>query len=546
VARVLVNRGVEDEGSANRFLAPNLKDLHPPEGLADMERAAHRVVEAIRGREPIVVHGDYDADGITATAVLVAFLRQAGARVSAVIPHRERDGYGFRWERLPTGGPGGRRLVITADCGVSDVREIDEARSRGWDVIVTDHHEVPEDLPKALAVVNPKRRDNRYPFPDLAGVGVAFLLVWAASRLLKEAGFWVAGEAPSLRPYLDLVALGTVADQAPLLGENRALVRHGLQVMAERPRPGITALLRICGSEGRVPSVGTLSFQMAPRLNAPGRVDDAAPALDLLLTEDSQEAEMLAQLVDGMNRRRQQVEEGIFREANALAEEEMARGRRAIVLAGEGWHQGVVGIVASRLVERYGVPAILVSLQDGVGKGSGRAPEGFHLMNALAACRAFLDRFGGHRQAAGLRLFSDALEDFRVAFCREAERTWEAADGAVLRIDDRLTPQQVTEELVVHLERLEPHGIGNPEPVFLMEQMEIAQCRRVGQDHLKLRMLGSGVGFDAIGFNMGGLEQEGLRGRARIACVPQFNRWQGRTTIQLKLKDLKTGKGEGE
>ena len=540
VARVLVNRGVEDVESARRFLSPALRELHLPEGLADMDRATDRILTAMEAGEPIWIYGDYDADGITSTALLVSFLAEAGVKARPIIPHRERDGYGFHVELIPQEMGQERGLVITVDCGISDAGEIALAKDRGLDVVVTDHHEVPETLPQACAVIDPKRTDNRYPFSELAGVGVAFLLVWALARRLKERGFWSAAREPSLKKYLDLVALGTVADQAPLLGENRALVRHGLQQLGENPRPGVKALLKACGSDGRALSVGTLSFQVAPRLNAPGRVDDAAPALELLLVQEARRAEELAGLLDGMNRQRQQIEEQVYREATDLAWREIQGGLRAVVLAREGWHPGVLGIVASRLVERFGLPAILVAIQDGVGKGSGRAPEGFHLMKGLTACESFLARYGGHRQAAGLRIDPGALQSFREAFCDQAQRVLgDRPAESVLRIDDRLAPKEVTEELVRHLARLEPHGVGNPEPVFQMDRLEIAECRRVGQDHLKLRVRGDRVGFDAIGFRMGSAYPDTLQGWANLACVPQFNEWQGRTSIQLKLKDLK-------
>jgi len=540
VARILVNRGVDEAESAQRFLTSHLRDLHPPEGLADMDRAVERILAAIRDATPILVYGDYDADGVTAVALLFSFLRDVGATVTYMIPHRLENGYGLHLPLLQRARRAGVGLVVTVDCGVSDVEAIASAAEMGMDVIVTDHHEVPDRLPPACAVINPKRKDNRYPFSELAGVGVAFLLVWALARRLKEGGHWKRGSEPSLKDYLDLVALGTVADQAPLLGENRILVKHGMRVLAQGQRPGLMALLKTCGSEGRALSVGSLSFQLAPRLNAPGRLDHALPALRLLLASDTGEAEELAGLLDGLNKGRQQVEERIFKEAYALAEGEVRAGRRAIVLAREGWHPGVIGIVASRLVECFGLPVVLIAIQDGGGKGSARSPDGFHLMDGLRACEALLERCGGHRLAAGLSIDPGQVPVFREAFCEEARRALkDKAHGSVLYIDDRLSARQVTPELVSHLARLEPHGIGNPEPIFQIEGMEIAQSRRVGQDHLKLLVRGGGVGFDAIGFNMGSDFPQGLRGPATLVCTPQLNEWQGRISIQLVLRDLK-------
>jgi single-stranded-DNA-specific exonuclease len=540
VARVLVNRGLEDLESVERFLEPTLRDLYPPEMLADMDRATERICSAITSREPMTIYGDYDADGVTSVALLLCFMEEVGAPTIPIIPNRERDGYGLHAELLKRAYSQGSNLVITVDCGSTDAEAIVSAEKMGIQVIVTDHHEIPDHPPPAYAVINPKRPDNQYPYCDLAGVGVAFLLVWALARGLKERGFWKRGEEPSLKRYLDLVALGTVADQVPLLGENRALVKHGLRQMAQDPRPGITALLKVSGSQDRCPSVGMLAFQLAPRLNAPGRIDDARPALELLLADDPHKAQDLAYLLDGMNRKRQQVEEGIFREACVLAEREIEGGSRAIVLAQEAWHAGVLGIVASRMVERYGLPTVLLAIQDDVGKGSARSPEGFHLLENLGKCHTLLQRYGGHAMAAGLRVDAQAVKAFREAFCEQACSV--IGDGPadpMLQIDDRLAPDQVTDELVHHLIRLEPHGVGNPEPVFQMDRLEVAQWRLVGRDHLKLFVRKDGIGFDAIGFGLGMTDPECLEGRIRLACLPQLNEWQGRTTIQLKLKDLR-------
>jgi single-stranded-DNA-specific exonuclease len=541
VARVLVNRGVGDVEAAKRFLSPTLRELHPPEMLTDMDRATERICSAVKSGEEIIIFGDYDVDGVTSVALLTLFLRDVGVPVIPIIPHRERDGYGLNLELLQQVCPNGKgRLAITVDCGSSDGVEMAGAGELGIEVIVTDHHELPPDLPPALAVVNPKRPENLYPFNDLAGVGVAFLLVWGIASRLKEQGYWRRGKQPSLKKYLDLVALGTVADQAPLLGENRALVVHGLRQMALHPRPGLKALLRVCGSHNRTLSVGTVAFQLAPRINAPGRIGDAHPALDLLLTGDLQQAEELAVLLDEMNRKRQQLEEGIFREACALADREVGDGHRAIVLANETWHAGVVGIVASRLVDRYGLPTVLLAIHDGVAKGSARSPEDFHLMESLRSCDAFLQKYGGHRMAAGLRIDPRNLESFREAFLKKASLAMgDRSAGAILRIDDRLALEQVTQELVHHLSRLEPHGIGNPEPVFRMDRLEVTHSRRVGQGHLKLWVHRDGIGFDAIGFGLGSTHPDTMEGMVHIACVPQLNEWQGRTTIQLKLKDLR-------
>ena len=538
VARVLVNRGVQEVEQAQRFLSPSLRGLHPPEDLADMEKAVERILLALRRQEPIRIYGDYDADGITSVALLKSFFESAGARVGWVIPHRERDGYGFHCSLIPKVGevPG---LVITADCGISDHEELAKAKAMGLEVVVTDHHEVTGTLPEAFAVINPKRKENLYPFGDLAGVGVAFMLVWALAKKLRQMNLWPSGKEPSLKSYLDLVAIGTIADQASLLGENRTLVKHGLAQLAQGPRPGIQALIRTAALEKRPISVGNLSFQIAPRMNAPGRLDDASPALELLLTKDFSSAMELAGLLEGMNRKRQQIEEEVFREAEPRAHEVVRAGEAALVLAKEGWHPGVLGIVASRLVERFGLPVVLISLQNGIGKGSGRAPEGYHLMEGLRSCAHLLSRFGGHKMAAGLRVEAGAVEELRQSLSAHARETMRGRGyGRILRIDGRLAPADITEELVRCLQKLEPHGTGNPEPVFQLDGMAISGCRRVGQAHLKMSVSCGSRVFDAIGFGMAESFPKDARGRAKLACLPQLNDWQGRTNIQLKLKDL--------
>ena len=541
IARVLVNRGIYDISDAKRFLEPTLRDLHPPQGLADMDRAVERVLSALDSGERIVVYGDYDVDGVTSVALLKNFFDGIGTETIPVIPHRELHGYGMHMPLLKRHCVRGEpALIITVDCGISDAEVIAGAKEAGWDVIVTDHHEPPETLPPACAVINPKRSGNAYPFASLAGVGVAFLLVWALAKALKERGFWPEGSEPSLKEHLDLVALGTVADQAPLLGENRTFVKHGLQCIASSPRPGIAALLAVCGFNGKSLSTGVINFQLAPRLNAPGRVDEALPSLELLLSDDPTRTAELARLLDDMNKTRQRIEEVMVEQAFALAEEEVQKGRKALVLADERWRPGVVGIVASRLVDRFGLPTILIAIHEGAGKGSGRSPEGFHLLDAIIACRDRLLGFGGHSQAAGVRIDPKNLDAFREDFCARAKSLLgDRPIGRSLTLDDRLNPDQVDDALVEHLENLAPHGIGNPEPVFRLGDMEVKESRLVGKDHLKLWVRKEGFTFESIGFGMGDLLTDRLHQGVHIACLPQFNEWQGRRRIQLKLKDLK-------
>lgn len=538
VASVLVNRGISEPQEARRFFSPCLRELHPPESLADIDRAVERVLLAVDRKEPIVLYGDYDVDGLASLALLKSFFGSIGVQASTIVPHRERDGYGFHSQLIPD-QKGSRALVITVDCGISDHQDVERAQSRGLDVVVTDHHEPGDRLPGAFAVINPKRHDNAYPFRDLAGVGVTFLLTWAIARRLKQKGFWPVGKEPSLKGFLDLVALGTVADQAPLKGENRTLVKHGLNQLVTCQRAGIQALMKVSGLEGRPLTVGSITFQVAPRLNAPGRIDDPQLALKLLLSDDLQEALELATILEGMNRKRQMIEEDILKEAEVAAWDDLQKGSEALVLAAEGWHPGVLGIVASRLVDKFGLPVVLISLKGDEGQGSARTPEGYNILEGLRACSHFLDRFGGHSMAAGLRIHREAIEGFRRGLCKHVREVMgPSCRERVLRIDHRLSPEEIDEGLVHCLTQLEPHGVGNPEPTFEVEGIQISAARKVGRDHLKMVVKHRDMFFDAIGFNLAGSFPENLQGWARLACLPQLREWQGKTSLQLKVKDI--------
>ena len=467
VARILLNRGLAAEGDILAFLDPSLERLNPPFELPDLEAAAARLGRAVRQGEPVAVYGDYDADGITATAVLHQFLRELGLNCFPYIPDRLTQGYGLKIEGLKELAPQAR-LVVTVDCGISDAAEVAWAKTQGLEVIITDHHEIPPELPDALAVVNPKRLGHAYPFGELAGVGVALLLALGVRADLRAEGWFRQHPEPNLRSYLDLVALGTAADVVPLVGENRILVRQGLKVLEESRRPGIIALKEVTRLEGKPISYQNVVFQLAPRLNAAGRMGQARCALELLLCDDLAQARVQARYLHNLNRQRQALEEEVLKQARALIRRDNLAARPVLVLAEEGWHPGVIGIVAARLADEYHRPAALVSLVNGRGRGSARSVEGFHLFKGLTACRQVLHKYGGHAAAAGFEVAADqvpALQDLlEQAF---HEQVGLEPPRPTLKVDAQVELPDLDRAFNRHLETLRPFGPGNPAPVIV-------------------------------------------------------------------------------
>jgi single-stranded-DNA-specific exonuclease len=508
--------------------------------MKGMEAAVARIVRAVEGGERIACYGDYDVDGVTSTALLAGFLRAAGGDVVTYVPHRLVEGYGLNGEAVGKLAARGVKLVVTLDCGITAAPEVRTAAALGLDTVVVDHHTVPVELPAAAAILNPHQPGCGYPSKDLAAVGVTFALVMALRRRLRESG-WFGGARPepNLRDALDLVALGTIADVVPLVGANRVLVRAGLEVLSAARRPGVRALKRVAGvAEGQPVSAGQVGFRLAPRINAAGRLDDAGRGVRLLLERDGATAQALAEELDRENQARQEIERRILDEATADARARVKAGARGLVLARDGWHAGVVGIVASRVAERFQRPAVLVALEEGGGKGSGRSVERFHLYDALAACSAHLVRFGGHRHAAGVTVAREAVEGFRLAFeAHAAERL--APEDLVprTRIDGWVEAGDVTERAADDLGRLAPFGAGHPEPVFALRG-EPARARPVGAGgaHLKCAF---GRGLDAIGFGLG--DRLALCGGAvEAAFTVGFDEWDGTRRLQLRLKDLRS------
>jgi single-stranded-DNA-specific exonuclease len=543
-ARVLAARGLAEPADAERFLAAKLTDLPDPFTMKGMDAAVARIVRALEAGERIACYGDYDVDGVTSTVLLAGFLRAAGADVVTYTPHRLVEGYGLNTGAVGKLGERGVQLLVTLDCGITSVEEVRAAADLGLDTVVVDHHTVPIELPAASAILNPHQPGCPYPSKDLAAVGVTFALVMALRKRLREAG-WFRLDArrpePNLKEALDLVALGTIADVVPLVGANRILVRWGLEELAHTKRPGLRALKRVAGvPDGVAVSAGQVGFRLAPRINAAGRLDDAGRGVRLLLTDDPAAAQALAEELDRENASRQEIERRILDEALTDAAARVAAGARGLVLARDGWHPGVVGIVASRVAERFHRPAVLVGIaEDGVGKGSGRSIEGFHLYDALAACAGHLSRFGGHKHAAGVTIERAAVDGFRAAFERHAQERLTDEDLVPrCRIDGWVAQDKVSEHAAEALQLLGPFGAGHPEPVFALRG-GAAKARTVGAGgkHLKLAL---GRGLDAIGFGMGDRLAD-CGGPVEAAFTVGFDEWDGTRRLQLRLRDLRRG-----
>ncbi len=532
LAALLLQRGFDDVESARRFLRPALDQLGDPLALRGMAAAVDAVASAVRAGQTILVHGDYDVDGQCATALLTRALRQAGATVEPFVPHRMQDGYDFRDAGLARAREVRAGLILTCDCGITAVETVRAARAEGFEVVVTDHHLPGDELPPATAIVDPQLEGEDSPHAMLCGTGVAFKLVQALVPVLAL--------PPNLPLHLlDYVALATVADVVPLKGENRILVQQGLKVLTHSRWAGLRALIRSADLEGRTLRAGQLGFVLGPRLNAVGRIGDAKDGLRLLLTDDEAEAKQLADQLETQNAKRQTLDQDILEEAITQVETTVRLDADcAIVLSAEGWHPGVIGIVASRLVERFGRPAFLVAFdpaQPMVGKGSGRSISRFHLREALAACGDLLERFGGHRMAAGLTLHRDRFTAFRARFIAEANRLLEPADLVPeQRVDVVLGLDEATTELESLCQYLEPCGMGNPGPVFAVRGVRLDGAREVGKGHLKTTIRAGGAALDAIGFGM--LERAPSGPEAvDVAFKLETNSYRGRESLQARM-----------
>jgi single-stranded-DNA-specific exonuclease len=544
-ARVLAHRGFRTPEAVTTFLDDGLATLPDPFRMKGLTAAVDRLHRAVLARDAITLYGDYDVDGVCSTALLSTFLEALGTKVATYIPHRLGEGYGLNGPAIDRIADSGTRLLVTLDCGITSHAEVSRANARGMEVIVVDHHAVPETMPPALAVLNPLQPGCDYPTKGLCAAGVAFNLCMGLRKTLRERGFFSTERPePNLKQYLDLVALATVADVVPLQGANRVLVKHGLEQLSLARRPGVRALKEVCGMDPSGPvSAVHVGFRLGPRINAAGRLDDASLGLQLLKSRDVAQALPLARLLDEANAERQAIERAMLEGALTQAGTCVDRGAKGLVLSSEDWHPGVVGIVASRVVERFHRPAVLIGIHEGLGRGSARSIEGFHLYDALKECSGHLAKFGGHRVAAGLSILPEHLPAFRAAFEHVAgERLTEADLVSRCRIDAVVEPAELDFRALEALAKLGPFGNGNPEPVFALRgvrsQPKLLANKKEGEEgHLKLRVDGASA-LDVIGFRMAS-KLELTKGEVDLAFHAGVDSWNGNVRIQLKLKDVR-------
>ncbi len=540
VGQVLLNRGFTSVPEAAQFLNCQLADLTDPYQLSGMPEAVERIIQALDREEKILIYGDYDVDGVTATSLILLFLRDLGIPAYYYIPNRVEEGYGVNRESIRKFKDQGINLIITVDCGIASLEEIAYANSLGMSVVVTDHHEPPGVLPEAVALINPLMEGCSFPYKALSGVGLAFYLVAGLRKGLREKGFFQDREEPFLVDYLDLVAVGTIADIVPLTGINRILVRAGLEQINRKPRLGIKTLLDVCGVDpGQVDS-SSVAYRLAPKINAAGRLSDAMRGVRLLTTNDRGEAEREAGYLDVENVERQRIEEKIYNEAvESILSGGVSDQQRSLVLSSADWHPGVVGIVASRLMERYFRPTVLLCLEAGVLKGSARGIPHFHLFQGLSLCRDLLLDFGGHKYAAGIKLLPENLEKFKERF-EEVVRDMVPEEGftQVMTLDARAQLKDLGMAEVAKFQDLSPFGAGNPEPVLFLENVEIVHPKVVGGDHLSFSVRQNGCTAGAIAFRQAH-EIDHIRGNMDLAVVPEIQTWQGVSRVKLRVKGMR-------
>lgn len=539
-AQILLNRGLSDANSVASFLSPRLSSLADPMLLKDMDRAVDLIIQTIENHEQIAVFGDYDADGITATALLINFFSELGIPISHYIPNRLNEGYSLNPPAIKKLSESGVRLIITVDCGISNRQEIELAKGLGMKFVVTDHHQIPDDFDPVCPVINPNRHDSLLPFRELAGVGVAFFLVVALRSRLRDRGWFTESHPePDLKQYLDIVALGTVADMVPLIDQNRIIVRSGIEVMKKSVWPGIKAMKEISGIGGQRISFYDLAFRLAPRLNAPGRLGDSETGLMTLTTRSESVAMENAGRLNSMNSHRQRIEEDILNDIeDTIIRRSDLKDRRTIVLAKEGWHQGVLGVVASRLLDRYYRPTLVLTIREGMATGSGRSIDGFNLHRSMTRLNHLFERFGGHYRAAGCTLKVSNIEALAEGLEEIAREELKEEDLVpAIDIDAEISLAELTYDSINDIRSMEPFGPGNPEPLFYCGNLEVVNSWIVGERHLKLRVRQDRAVTEAIGFGLS--DNHPLEGKiVNMVFTPDINEWNGYKTIQLKIAAL--------
>lgn len=531
LATILANRGICKEDEIRKFLEPTREDFHDPFLLPDMDIAVDTIIKAIEEKENILIYGDYDVDGITSISVLQKFLEERGMNVANHIPNRLEEGYGLNKEAIKQIADDGYKLIITVDCGISGIEEIEYANSLGIRTIITDHHEPLDELPKAIAVVDAKRKDNKYPFNQLAGVGVVF-------KLIQAIGIKLGLNEKEYLKYLDLVCVGTISDIVPLVDENRVIAKLGLKLVNVTRNLGLKYLLQATGYK-QIDS-NAISFGIAPRINACGRMGHETEALDIFLSNDIDEVKELTEKLNNYNKTRQETEKKIVEEALELIEKNKENEKSAIVLGSSGWHHGVIGIVSSKITETYFKPSILVSFENGLAKGSGRSIPGFDLHEALCKSSKYLEKYGGHSMAVGLSLKEENFEAFKNEFEKIAKESKVEEILPIIYIDGVVKQEDIKPEHIKELEKLEPFGEGNKMPLFAYKGLKINSIRALTEGkHLKLTLKDDNIIIDAIGFNMGHLVNDYLIGdKVDVVGVLEINSFNGIESVQINLKDI--------
>ena len=531
LARILVNKEIDTKEKIQLFLNPTRNDFHNPFLMPDMEKAVSRIIQAIEKQEKVVIYGDYDVDGITSITVLKKFLLERGLEVGEYTPNRLEEGYGLNQEAVKDLYNQGYILMITVDCGISGIEEIKYANSLGMEVIVTDHHEPGEEIPKCLAVVDAKRKDNKYPFNQLAGVGVVFKLIQAISIKLEL-------DAKEYLKFLDIVCVGTISDIVPLVDENRVIAKLGLKLVPMTKNIGLKTLLESVGYK-KIDS-GAVSFGIAPRINACGRMGSQEQALKLFLTDDLEEVKKTTQILNQYNNERQQTEKAIFEQAIKQIEEGK-KDEPCIILGQEGWHHGVIGIVASKVTDLYFKPSILICFEGEKGKGSGRSIPGFDLHESLMNCNTYIEKFGGHSMAIGINVKRENFNKFQEEFQEYAQQHGISDIIPIIKIDEEVTLKEVDLETVKNLSLLEPYGEANKMPLFLIKNLKIQAIRTLSEGkHLKLKLGQDNFIIEAIGFNIGQMAENYLIGdKVDIVGNLEINSFNQSEQVQINIKDMR-------
>ena len=539
ISQIILSREIGDADNIKRYLFPSLNDLHNPFLMRDMKKAAERVIRALHRKEKIVVYGDYDADGITSVVALLHFLRKIYEDATFYIPDRVTEGYGLNRAAIERFHAAGTKLIIAVDCGMANHEEISLAQRLGMDVIILDHHEPSNTLPPAEAVVNPKRSDCHFPFKNLAAVGIVFNFLIALRGLLRNEGFWNNNSYPNLRNYLDLVALGTIGDIVPLVDENRIFVKFGLELVSQGLRVGVHALKIVCSMAGKEIKASDASFSLIPRINAAGRIASAGYGVELLLSENPDEALHLAMKLEEFNKKRQSLERAIFTQLEQMSsKQEMSEEKGTLIFSSPDWHPGVIGIVASKLADRFGRPAILISLKDGLGKGSGRSVADFNLFEGIKQCASYLVAYGGHRYAAGLLIEEKSIASFSRQLNNIVSEYYKhRKPAASTQIDAECVLSEINYEFLSQMQILAPFGSGNPEPILCTRDVNVSHLTIVGNNHLKMRVSKDGSYRDSIWFNKSQYIANVGQSVMDIVFTPQINIWNGSDNIQLRVRD---------